>query len=402
MGDDGEPTLAEAIDVDDLGRIGTGPSGRRRATGVAGIVVVLALVAVAFGLRGSDDHAAKAKVVTDPNAAKAVTAAAAATAASGGWDFTTEETLTAPPSSTQQCRAVNTRLAHGEGPTVTTSVGGERVASSGAEVCDASVGSVQALTLTGRGTINVSPYSMVSYSRLSTLGDITVRTDGTSIWEHGGADYGLAPDGTEGAGRPLSGFAELVEGSLGRGAGANTMVTLANPMGWLSLEAQALSSAVPGGTGTVDGVAVTYYDVTIDQNRMGDFTNLGAEQQKTIRGALAVLAQTGYDHGSVRVGIDADGYVKETITEAFWHDGGSMRTRTVFAHFGCVGRVLMPGQAGDGTPAPGADCISPTTTTLPAASTTTLVGGSSTTRVAPVPDSTSSTTSSSTTTTTAP
>ena len=66
------------------------------------------------------------------------------------------------------------------------------------------------------GTIDTDPFAMVAVSNVPGLGEITLRDNGTDVWEFGGADYGLAPGVSEtGPGASLSGFAGLVEGTLG-------------------------------------------------------------------------------------------------------------------------------------------------------------------------------------------
>ena len=60
------------------------------------------------------------------------------------------------------------------------------------------------------GTVNLDPYAMVAISEVSGLGTITTYVNGTTVWELGGGDYGNA------TGSPLSGFASLVEGTLGQ------------------------------------------------------------------------------------------------------------------------------------------------------------------------------------------
>ena len=130
-------------------------SGRRRPWLVAGAIaagvgIVAATVAIAVG--GSDDG----QRVVVGHATLAVRAALDATMESGGYEirFETESSGTA----------------------------------------------VGPQTVDGHGTINVRPYGLATVANVSGLGAILVRTDGVSIWEHGGGNYGLTPDGTEGPG----------------------------------------------------------------------------------------------------------------------------------------------------------------------------------------------------------
>jgi hypothetical protein len=348
--DDEAPHVADVDPRDD----GVTPTSRRRwlISGAVVVVVVLAAAGIAFAVGGSDDD--DGQRVTAGRAMLAVRAALDATLESGGYEirFETESTGT----------AVGTQ------------------------------------TVEGHGTLNVAPYALTTVADVSHLGSIIVRTDGVNLWEHGGGQYGLAPDGTEGPGQSLAGFADLVESTIGKGPGAVSMLNLASPTGYLALASPTVSSATSAGTGTVDGAPVTYYAAEVDLRRLADLPGLGAEQRRTIADATESLASAGYDGTDVRIAIDASGYVVETTASTVFGDGARFRTHTVLSHFGCVGRVRMPGGAAtpppaisDGCTAPPSDVssttVSSTTTTLPAV-TTTVVGGM-----------TSSTTTSTTTTT---
>ena len=56
--------------------------------------------------------------------------------------------------------------------------------------CSGGASSTQAVDVTGRGTVSLDPYAELTVSNVSGLGEITVGTNGTSVWEYGGADYG--------------------------------------------------------------------------------------------------------------------------------------------------------------------------------------------------------------------
>ena len=236
----------------------------------------------------------------------------------------------------------------------------------------------------GHGTVNVRPYGLATVANVTGLGAIIVRTDGESIWEHGGGNYGLTPDGTEGPGQPLSGFAGLVERTIGQGPGAVSMLNLASPTGYLALASPTVTAATAAGSGTVDGAPVTFYAARVDLRRLADLPDLGAEQRRTIVAAAAQLDQSGYDGTDVRIAIDGSGYVVETAAATEFADGARFRTHTVLSHFGCVGRVVMPDDP-SAAPAPSDGCsgVAPTSTsTAPSSpssssSTTTTTGRSS-------------------------
>ena len=157
---------------------------------------------------------------------------------------------------------------------------------------------------TGHGTIDTDPFAMVAVSNVAGLGQITLRDNGTNVWEFGGADYGLAPGSSEtGPGASLSGFAGLVEGTLGARQGALAMGGLSSPTGYLDLDQSMISGANQTGTGTVDGVAVTIYTISIAPGQGESIPGLNAEQAKAIADSDAILQATGL-HGFDGAGLD--------------------------------------------------------------------------------------------------
>jgi hypothetical protein len=266
---------------------------------------------------------------------------------------------------------------------------------------------------TGHGTIDTDPFGMVAVSNVAGLGQITLRDNGTNVWEFGGADYGLAPGSSEtGPGASLSGFASLVEGTLGPRQGALAMGGLSSPTGYLDLDQSMISGANQTGTGTVDGVAVTIYTISIAPGQGENIPGLNAEQAKAIADSDAILKQQGFTGSTVQVSVDASGYIRQTRSVAHFSDGSTTSSESTFSDFGCAGTVLMPGQTG--ASAPPAGCVSPDTGVAPTTTTTSTAPPSTTvpsTTVPPTstivtepPSSTTSTTSTSlpSTTTTVP
>ncbi len=200
---------------------------------------------------------------------------------------------------------------------------------------------------TGHGTIDTDPFAMVAVSNVAGLGQITLRDNGTDVWEFGGADYGLAPGSSEtGPGASLSGFASLVEGTLGARQGALAMGGLSSPTGYLDLDQSMITGADQTGTGTVDGVPVTVYTISIDPGQGANIPGLNAEQAKAIADSDAILKQQDFTGSTVQVSIDASGYIRQTRSVAHFSDGSTTSSESTFSDFGCAGTVLMPGQTG--------------------------------------------------------
>ena len=255
-------------------------------------------------------------------------------------------------------------------------------------------------TASGHGVVNLNPFVMVTTnSPDSSFPNVTGVFDSTRVWEFGAGDYGTGNSTAVNPGNSLSGFAQLVEGSLGQGQGALMMVSLSSPTGRLNLDPTMMSDAQQVGTGIVDGVAVTNYSVSIDLSSELDQPGLSDEQRATLTQALAILKQQGYVGTTEVVSVDALGFIRQTKTVATFADGGSVTSDNVLSEIGCAGTVTP----GDPVPTPAAPgCVSPdqpgaqpatsTTTTTTMAPPTTTVPPASTSTTTTVPPASTSTT----------
>ncbi len=353
-----------------------GPPGRRRhrtgivaATAVCLVVVAVPVALVANGGSGSvgvgSGHPDRAG---HGHSAPIVLSALNATTSSGNFDVSyTFGGGTGGASST----------------TTTTGCGASGVAGSAVPVAGADVpaGTLQAASpgfcpstspagsqpVTGTGTIDLAPFAMVATSQVSGFGTIVLRDDGTDVWEEGGGNYGLSPGATDsGPGSSLTGFAGLVEGTLGPRQGPLAMLGLASPTGYLNLDPAETSSADMVGTDTVDGVPVNVYQITQSPAQVAQVPGLTDQEQQAVGAAMQLLNQQGYTGSTVRVSVDAAGFIRRTQTTNHFSDGTTMSNEAEFSNFGCAGTVLMPGQTGSSTPPTG--CTSPddpTSSTVP-------------------------------------
>jgi hypothetical protein len=332
-----DPRLEVRLDEDD----GTAPRSRpslRGMIGVAAAVVCVAVVAVPLSLALLSARSAgppRAGIGSGP-ALHRVLSALNATIDSGSFDMTFSDQPPTTPSSPSTTTCPTSYLQK--------------------SVCG--FAAPPGLTISGRGTIDTNPFAMVALSDVPGLGPITARANGTDVWEMGGGNYGLSPGSSStGPGSPLSGFASSVEGTLGPRQGALAMMGLASPTGYLEMDQNAISSANQIGAGVVDGVAVTVYQVTLGPEQQANVPAATPEEATAIGDALAVLKQNGYTGTTVKVSIDAAGYIRRTTSVASFSDGATQTDEATFSHFGCAGRVLMPGQSGPASPP--AACVSP-------------------------------------------
>jgi hypothetical protein len=227
----------------------------------------------------------------------------------------------------------------------------------------------QDVSVSGQGTIDVSPMAMAASADVSNFGTLAIRVDGTDVWELSAGDDRPTPNpGDNGPGQDLSSFAGLVEGTLGQREGAVAMLGMASPSGFLDLSQQAVTGAAQVGLGVVDGTAVTEYDVSIDLAQLAQVSGITPEEATTIGDAVSLLNQLGYTQTTVKVGIDGAGFIREVTPVARFSDGATVTLDATFSDFGCAGTVLMPGQSGSSTPAPG--CVSPDSPTATSTTTT--------------------------------
>lgn len=253
-------------------------------------------------------------------------------------------------------------------------------------------------TVTGSGVINVNPSAMVTTAVVGGSLTVGVRENATDYWEESGmSQETLAPPtsstGGTNSGSPLGTFASLVESTLGSREGPVAMISLASPSGYLDLYQSEVTAASSIGTSTVDGTAVTVYRIPVTPTQEAQVTG-SPEETQTISAALSALLAEGYTGTTVKVSIDAEGYILQSESIANFSDGGTVDLTATFSNFGCAGTVLTPGQQGPGVPP--TNCTSPVPPTPPKASSFTPTPSSSTTSTA-VPTSTTAPTSTSTT-----
>ncbi len=347
------------------------PSRRRRTGRIAAATLCLVVVGVPVALVASGRtgvHSAGAPPsrtghVGRRTAASHLLTALNATTGSGNFDVTYSFGGQAPgpaPAPTTGCAPT--------GPPAAPSSGGASLAGSPTTDCPGP-GPFTGLPLGGTATIDVQPFAMVATSQVPGLGTIVLRDNGTDVWEEGGGNYGLTPgNGGSGPGSSLTGFASLVEGTLGPRQGALAMLGLASPTGYLNLDPAETSSASLVGTGTVAGVPVDVYQLSLTPGQGGQVAGLTAQEQQAVAGAMQVLGAQGFTGSTVRVSVDAAGFIRRTQTTDHFSDGTTMTSEAQFSNFGCAGTVLMPGQSGPS--APPAGCTSPDDPAPPAPPTT--------------------------------
>ncbi len=355
-----QPSDESDLWIDEGNKSPQNRANRRRVGVVLGVAACVALVGVPVGLLASSgpqpapQRSAQRHVTVSGGVAKrSVLAALSATTDSGNFAFTYQLDESPYQSST--------------------AVAGPSCTGSGCPTTPV----LQSTEVQGSGTINTDPMAMAASAAISTNGQsglqVGVRVDSTTVWEVGYADNGLTPAADDAGGNDLPGFAGLVEGTLGPREGAVAMMGMASPTGYLDLVQPAVTSATEVGTSTVDGVAVTQYQLTIDPGSLATAPGTSSEEQSAINAAIATLTSQGYQSIRDLVSIDASGFIRESASTVTFSDGGTVTLDAHFSNFGCAGTVLMPGQEGVSTPPSGcatADTGTATTSTTTSTTTT--------------------------------
>jgi hypothetical protein len=371
-----------------------------RTQRIVGVAAALALiaggVAVPLALRGqshdtarrktrivNDKHGKRgtkiSKLVNTPQALQAVASAVAATTGAGSFRvaYTLAETPATVPTTTT-CQRIDVRsgpigvlgatASNGAidltGPATSGPTGSQALVPGDTPVTQCFPDNVaHNVTTTGVATVNVNPFAMVAVSNVSNFGAVTVQVDDTDYWETTGSGTASA----SATGYPISGFASLVESTLGPREGASAMMGLASPTGYLSITRAAITGAAKIDTGTVNGEPVTNYRVTVDPSLLANVAGLSAEEKATIDAALQVMSTQGFTDNSTDVSVDANGFVVHTASTDKYADGGTVYSEDNFSQFGCAGAVQVPGRAADTSSTACADV--PPSTTLPDTST---------------------------------
>lgn len=253
----------------------------------------------------------------------------------------------------------------------------------------------------GHGVVNYAPYAMTTTTFPgSSVPNVVLHVDTTTVWQRGGATVGYLPNG-EAPGLPLPDYLNQIVGTIGPGPGALAMIGLASRGGNLNLEEAAVATAEATGAGTVEGVPVTFYDVTIDFTQLADLPDLSDAQREAIARALPLLEQSGYQGTTETIGVDGEGFIRDITSTNHFGDGSVTTRHSVLRNFGCAPVVVLPNQAPSTAPAP--ECPpAPSTTVAPVTTVSPSTAPTTTAPTSTTQASTTSTTSVSTTSTTTP
>jgi len=308
---------------------------RRTVAGAVAFVAAIAIVPLLLILDSGSSKHVDSNEVTKDDALGVVRAAIGRTVAAGSYEMDTETHSTAPRTAAQ-C-----------GPAPCGPTGGSQ------------------FDATSHGIVNFEPSYVTRIESTSTYGTNVLWVTPTNIWLLGASGNPVLSPG-----QPLSSFARSIIGALGPSPGALAAISLAVPGGHLNLQEEAVATATPAGDGNVEGMHVTYYDVTIDMERLAEVPGLTDVQRATIDYALPLLRQGGYTGTTERIGVGDDGYIREVTLTNHFTDGSTSGGHHVLSNFGCAPKLVPPDAGGTVTPVPCPPPDATPTTTRPSATST--------------------------------
>ncbi len=178
--------------------------------------------------------------------------------------------------------------------------------------------------VTGTGAVDLTPTIAMN---LNNVMGVDLWYDPNNAWElfNGQNDY------TE---FTLAGFSEYAEGVVGNLEGALGTFGFCSPTGLFDLSENSIGPTTETGPATVDGIATTEYQVSVDPSSFLDAPNVTSAEQAAIRDAITILGS-----GSVTddIYVDAQGDVVRSLSTM-----DSVSLQVDLSNFGTAGTVTMP------------------------------------------------------------
>jgi hypothetical protein len=178
--------------------------------------------------------------------------------------------------------------------------------------------------VTGTGTVDLSPTIAMN---LNNVMDVDLWFDRNNAWElfNGSTNYSEYT---------LAGFSEYAEGVVGNLEGALGTFGFCSPTGLFDLSENSIGPTTEVGPATVDGIAATEYQVTIDPSSFLEAPNVTSAEQAAIQDAITILGS-----GPVTddIYVDAQGDVVRSLSTT---DDVSLQVD--LSNFGTAGTVTFP------------------------------------------------------------
>jgi hypothetical protein len=208
---------------------------------------------------------------------------------------------------------------------------------------------------TGSGLANLDPQGLSVNVFPHCVGQVAVRVDGTDAWMIiGGTSDPAGPPSSAGRSWPTYGlisFQDVVGSCFGAELKALATIEMSSPAGMLALSQQAIATASPSGTVTVNGEPATEYDVTLDPAGLLQQPGSTPDENAALSGALQEIGQSPM---TATIDVNADGYIVEMEIAVAYQDGFTATHTVVLSNFGSAGTIQFPPVATQ--PASGGGC----------------------------------------------
>jgi hypothetical protein len=193
----------------------------------------------------------------------------------------------------------------------------------------------------GYGVADLDPQALSASTTPGCVSAVSLRVDGSDVWDVYEASDPSGPPG-EISGWTMSsllGFQSSVDICLGNELGALATIGMCSPSGQLVVSAQAIATATPVGTVTVNGESAEEYQVGIDPAGFLEQPNSTEAENEALQGAVTEI---GTNPMTATVDVDSAGYIVEMDLSVAYADGVTATHSIVLSNFDNAGTIGLP------------------------------------------------------------
>jgi hypothetical protein len=200
---------------------------------------------------------------------------------------------------------------------------------------------VQPPAAEGAGVADLDPQALSVSTTPGCISAVSLRVDGTDVWDvyEGSDPSGPPSEIADWTMASLLGFQSSVDVCLGNELGALATIGMCSPSGQLAVSSQAIATATPVGTVTVNGESAEQYQVSIDPAGFLEQPNSTPAENDALQ---AAVDEIGTNPMSATVDVDAAGYIVEMDLSVAYADGVTATHSIVLSNFDNAGTIELP------------------------------------------------------------
>jgi hypothetical protein len=193
----------------------------------------------------------------------------------------------------------------------------------------------------GYGVADLDPQALSVSTTPGCISAVSLRVDGTDVWDvyEGSDPSGPPSEISEWTMASLLDFQSSVDICLGNELGALATIGMCSPSGQLAVSAQAIATATPIGTVTVNGESAEQYQVSIDPAGFLEQPNSTPAENDALQGAVTEI---GTNPMTATVDVDTAGYIVEMDLSIAYADGVTATHSIVLSNFDSAGTIELP------------------------------------------------------------